>query len=425
MLAKSSRPDGDTPRFRAALSYPDYRTLWTASVSAGAAAWALIVARGWLVFELTESSLWVGMVTFAAMIPRVLVTPFSGYLSDRFDRRSVLAATFGLNVLHNLLLALLVLTDVIQIWHLVALSFINGSARAAQMPAAQALIPNLVPRNLLLNAMALNQAAQQGSRLLGPAAIAPLMATTGAEATFFLCTGFYLVGLVQVLRIRTASRGVIDRTLGFVSNMTAGLTYMYRTPVLRAIVLIALFHCGLTMSFESLLPVLSEQELDAKGAGFTYLMMAVGGGALLTVTAMAGVRSEALKGRLFLNLGVLSGLAPVVLGLSTNMPMALVSAAAMGATQAGFMTLTHTMIQAVTPDGIRGRVGGVYSIHIGGTMAVANLVNGGLADTVNAPLLLLVGGVAFVFIMFFSWQRYTLRQIYTRGLQPELYAGAD
>ena len=154
-------------------------------------------------------------------------------------------------------------------------------------------------------------------------------------------------------------------------------------------------------------------------------MMAVGGGSLVAVTAMAGVRSEAVKGRLFLNLGVLSGLAPVVLGLSTNMPTALVSAAAMGAAQAGFMTLTHTMIQAVTPDGIRGRIGGVYSVHVGGTMAVANLTNGGLADAVSAPLLLLVGGVAFVFIMFISWQRYTLRQIYTRGLQPEMYASAD
>ncbi len=94
----------------AALAYSDFQKLWTASFTAGAAAWALIVARGWLVYTLSDSSLWVGAVTFAAMVPRAVVTPFTGYLSDRFDRRSVLAAMFSLNVLHNLVLGLLVLS---------------------------------------------------------------------------------------------------------------------------------------------------------------------------------------------------------------------------------------------------------------------------------------------------------------------------
>ena len=394
-------------------------------MAASAAAWALIVARGWLVFELSDSSLWVGVVTFAAMIPRVIVTPFTGYLSDRFDRRMILASMFAVNVLHNLVLAVLVLMDVIQIWHVVVLALVNGSARAAQMPAGQALIPNLVPKPLLLNAIALSQAAMHGSRLIGPAAIAPLMATVGAEGSFFLCTGFYVVSFVQTLRIGTFSTGVVDRSRGFVENMAAGLVYVYRTPRLRAIVLLALFHCGLTMSFESLLPVLSRQQLGAEGAGFTYLMMAVGAGALFSSMAMAGLKSESTKGRLFLSLGVLSGLMPVVLALSVNMPTALASAAAMGAAQGGFMTLTHTMIQAITPDGVRGRVGGVYSVHIGGMMASANLINGGLADRVNAPLLLLIGGVLFIGIMFLSWQRVTLRRIYTSGLTPEAHAAAD
>ena len=97
----------------------------------------------------------------------------------------------------------------------------------------------------------------------------------------------------------------------------------------------------------------------------------------------------------------------------------------MGAAQAGFMTLTHTMIQAVTPDGVRGRVGGVYSVHIGGMMATANLVNGGMADVVSAPLLLLAGGAAFVVIMFVSWQRVTLRNVYTGGLRLSPETAAD
>jgi len=378
------------------------------------------------VYNLTDgSSLWVGLVTFAAMIPRVLVTPITGYLADRFDRRRVMAVMFALNLAHNLVLAAVVMMGVVTVWHLVLLSFVNGSARAAQMPASQALIPNLVPPSLLLNAIALNQATQNGSRLLGPLAILPLLKFFGFDAAFLLCSGFYVISLTQALRVKTSSTGEIDPNQSFINNMLEGLRYVYRTPILRAIVLIALFHCGLTMSFESLLPVLSAQRLGAEEAGFSLLMMSVGAGAMIAVISIAGVRTEATKGKLFLKLGVLSGLTPAVLALSSGMPMAVGAAVAMGASQAGFMTLTHTMIQSITPDGVRGRVGGVYSVHIGGMMASANLINGGLADSLDAAMLLLVAGVGFVIVMFASWQGVTLRGIYRRGLQTSSSASGD
>ena len=435
-------------RYTAALSYPDYVTLWTASLSSGAAAWALIVARGLLVYDLTDgSSLWVGIVTFGAMIPRVLVPPISGYLSDRFNRRNVMASMFAVNLVHNIALTIFVITDTIGIAVLVILSFVNGSARAAQMPAGQALIPNLVPRELLLNGIALNQATMNGTRLIGPLAIAPLLLIWGVEGAFILCSGFYAISLIQALRIKTYSTGNIDRGQSFLNNLLEGLIYVYRNHILRAVVIMALFHCGLTMSFESLLPVLSDTRLNAKDAGFSLLMMSVGLGALISIFLLAGVTSESLKGKLFLNLGVLSGLAPAVLAMSVNMPTALVAAAIMGATQGGFMTLTHTMIQSVTEDGVRGRVGAVYSVHIGGMMASANLINGWFADIISAmmsslnlfggtafgdmltssggaSILLLGGGVAFIVVMLASWQGATIRRIY-RGEMFYSHAAAD
>lgn len=386
-------------------------------MNAGAAAWALIVARGWVVYEISDSSLWVGIVTFAAMIPRVIVTPLSGYLSDRFDRRSVIAVMFSINLVHNVFLGVLILTDNAEIWHLVLLSIVNGSARASQMPAGQALIVNLIPRKLLLNGIALNQATMHGSRLLGPAAIAPLLATAGSSGAFFLCSGFYAISLILTFRIKTASTGQLTPGKGVLGNIGEGIKSVYKIPALRVIVLIAFFHCGLTMSFESVLPVLAENRLDAKGAGFSYLMMAVGAGAMISVVLLAGIRDDSKKGKIFLNLAVLSGLSPFVLAFSSTMPLALIGAAAMGATQAGFMTLTHTFIQSVTPDAIRGRVGGVYSMHIGGMMASANLINGWVADYINAQTLLAVASAVFVFIVFLTWWEKTFRQIYTKGLQ--------
>ncbi|MDA0770695.1 MAG: hypothetical protein BZY79_00995 [SAR202 cluster bacterium Casp-Chloro-G4] len=415
-------------RYGDALSHGDFRTLWTANIFAGAAAWALIVARGWLVFDMSDpatASLWVGLVTFAAMIPRVLVTPLTGYLSDRFDRKAVLRVMFVINLVNNLVLALLVSTGNIEIWHLVVLSLVNGSARATQMPAAQALIPNLVPRRTLLNAIALNQATMQGSRLLGPAAILPLMLTTGTEGAFFLCAAFYAISLVQSLRLRTESTGKVDRQRGLASNLAEGFVYCYKTPHLRVIIFIALLHCGLTMSYESLLPILSQQRLGTGGAGVTTLMMAVGAGAMLSSIVLAGVRTEQTRGRTFFYMGILSGVAPGLMAISTTVPLALLGAALLGASTAGFMTLTHTMIQSTIPDGVRGRIAGVYSIHVGGTMALANLTNGALADFTGAPLIFIVGGVLFIIVMTVSLKSFSLRSIYTTGLNPQLQGAAD
>ena len=390
----------------------------------------MIVARGWLVYDLTGGeSLWVGIVTFAAMIPRVLIPPFTGYLADRFNRRNIMACMFAVNLVHNIVLSVFVILGTIELWHLVVLSLVNGSARAAQMPAGQALIPNLVPRNLLLNGIALNQATMNGSRLIGPLAIWPLLHWMGVEGAFILCSGFYAISLIQALRIKTYSTGNIDKRQSFINNVLEGLKYVYRTPILRAVVIMALFHCGLTMSFESLLPVLSDTRLNAQDGGFTLMMMAVGAGAMVSIVLLAGVTSESMKGKLFLNLGVLSGLAPAVLAMSVNMPTALIAAAIMGATQAGFMTLTHTMIQSVTEDGVRGRVGAVYSVHIGGMMASANLFAGTafgdmLSSSGGASLLLMAGGVGFIVVMLASWQGATIRRIY-RGEMFYSHAAAD
>ena len=140
-------------RFLTALQHRDYRVLWISNLSANSAAWALIVARGWLVWDMSDSSLYVGLVTFLAMVPRVLIPPFSGYLADRFDRKKVMSSMFCLNLINSLILAALVFTGDIQMWHLMILALIDGSVRSAQMPVGQALVPNLIPKEKLLNAI--------------------------------------------------------------------------------------------------------------------------------------------------------------------------------------------------------------------------------------------------------------------------------
>ncbi len=396
------------------LHHRDYRYLWAGSTVAGMAIWAMIVARGWLVFHLSDSSsLMVGVVTFAAMIPLIFASPVGGLLADRFDRRKLIAFGYGINLVQAALLTILIIFDAVLIWHVIALAFLSGLVRAMIMPSMQALVPNLVPREDLLNAVALSGVAMHGSRVGGPGLAAPLLATVGVGGAFLLGVIFYAVGIFYVLRVRTVSRGEVRLGEGIVRNLTEGLVYAYRHATIGLIILMVAVHCSMTMSFESMLPVFSQKELGAGGSVFSVLIMATGGGALVGVLGLASLRSSRGTGWLLLATGVISGLTPLALAASSTLPMALLAAGGMGASQATFMAITNTLVQSAVEDRVRGRVSSIYAMHAGGTMAFANLTYGYLADQWGAPIILTITGSLFIaFLFLLSVSRSTLRQVY-------------
>ena len=423
-------------RYLVSLQYPEFRKLWGATVCSQSAAWALIIARAALVLNLTDRPEWTGYVTFAAMIPSVLMAPVAGFLADRFDRKTVLAWAYSINLGHNLVLAGLVASGHAEAWHVLLLAILNGSARSAQMPPAQALLPNMVPRERVLNAVSLYAATQHGSRFVGPFLILVVLWITGHQDwVFFVSAGLYALGLMQIVRIRTESTGLVEKGSGLGTiyrNMGAGLAYMYRTPFVLSIVLLVVAHCAMTMSFESLFPVLSREKLGMDGdagimRGAGYLMSGYGAAALVTALVLAGVRSDRTRGRLLMWLGVLSGIAPLGLALSPNLPLAVLATAGMGFAQGGFMTLSHATLQTVVPDGIRGRMMGVYSWHIQGFMASFNLVNANLVGftAFTAPLVLGAGGIGFIVVMFASLGRTPLRHFYSDGVPEEARAEVE
>ena len=405
-------------RFLLALQYRDYRNLWIATTFSASAAWALIIARGWLAFELTDGSLWVGIVTFAAIAPRVVSTPIAGFLADRFDRQKLLQWIFALNMGNNVLLAVLVMYGLAGPWTLTFLALANGTLRAAQMTMATVLIPNLVPREHLLNAIALNQATQQGARMVGALAIVPLLGFVNIEAAFWLCSGFYLVGFMQVSRVATRSTGVIDKSQSFLTNLFEGFVYVYKRPIIMSMVLMTLAHCALTMSYESILPAISQDKLGAGSVGVSYLIAGIGGGALLASVFLAGIRSDSVRGKLFLFFAISSGLGPLLLAWSDSSALSIAATVAMGANQAGFMTITHTIIQSLTEDHVRGRVAGVYSVHVGGSMAVTNMANAAFADVFSASSVMVVGGIIFVAVVFIGFGSASLRRLYFPSATP-------
>ena len=362
------------------------------------------------------------------MSPRFFATPFIGYLADRVTRKRLLQWVYGLQLLQASVMAVLVMLGVSNPWYVVALAVINGTLRATQQTGAQSLAPNLVDRERLPNAVALNEAMQQGSRAVGPAILLAVAASVGAGAifesgggipldlgnlvltlgtsaiVFWACAAFYLVALIASLNIRTVSSGRIDRRLSFWANTAAGFAYSYRTPLVFGIILMALAHCVLVMSFESMLPPLALEKLSADGVTFNQndvyaLMTALGIGALLSSIFVGGIISHMTRGRVFLVLGFTSSLTPIGLGLSAQTGISMFAAVLMGLGTAGFMTITHTIIQQVVPDEIRGRVAAVYSMHVGGSMAFANLLYGRLADEWSAGDIMAVAGAAFTIVV--------------------------
>ena len=410
-------------RFLLALQYQDYRNLWIATTFSASAAWALIIARGLLAFELTDGLLWSGIVTFAAMVPRLFATPISGFLADRFDRQKLLRWIFALNMGNNILLALLVMTGLVGPWVLTLLALVNGTLRASQMTTATALIPNLVPKEHLMNAIALNQATQQGARLAGAMAIAPLLGLVNIESAFWLCSGLYFLGFLQVSRMTTRSTGVIDESQGFWANMFEGFVYVYKRPIIMSMVLLVLGHCAFTMSYESMLPAISEDKMGTGRVGVSYLIAGVGAGALFASVFLAGVRSESTRGKLFLFFAFSSALGPILLAWSDNTGLSVAATVIMGANQAGFMTISHTIIQSLTEDHVRGRVAGVYSVHVGGSMAVTNMANAAFADVFSASAVLVVGGLIFVAAVFVSLGVNPLRRLYFPRPEPAAAVG--
>ena len=334
-------------QFLAALVFRDFRFLAFSTLCSSSGAWALIVARGAWVYGIPEllgtQGLWVGVITFAAMSPRFFATPFIGYLADKMTRKTLLQWVYALQIVQASIMAILVMIGISNPWYVVALAIVNGTLRSTQMTASQSLTPNLVDRDRLPNAVALNQAMQQGSRAVGPAILLAISVTVGSGAifgsggvsfslqnlavtlgtsaiVFWACAVFYLAALTSALNIRTVSSGVVDRRRSFWANAAAGFAYIYSTPLVFGILMMALAHCVLVMSFESMLPPLALEKLSPDGITFNAndvyaLMAALGIGALFSSLFVGGIVNHMTRGKVFLLLGFTSSLTPIGMGL--------------------------------------------------------------------------------------------------------------
>ena len=382
-----------------ALQSPDFRRIFFNTFFASASHWTMLLARGWLVFELTEQAVWVGAVTFAAMIPLMLAGPFGGALADRADRRRMAIGADAVGIVAALGLAAIALPGLVEPWHILVFAALGGTARAFGGPAEQALIPNVVPKEHLLNAIALSGITRHGSRVLGPLIGGALLATLGAGSVFVLSSAFLALALYQISRLQhraPPAAGAIEGPLldgrRLLRDVGEGFSYLERDPRVAVVLVLVGMHCGLTMAFDSMMPTLAT---SIGGADRTYsgIVVGIGLGAIAGTLTISMLRSEEAQGRALLVAGLSSGVAMLVIGFAATPAMAVFGGMLAGATQSSYMALSATFVQRTVPDELRGRVMSIYIMLAAGHMAFVNFGFGWLADGIGVRVLLIVPGL--------------------------------
>ncbi len=380
------------------LLFPDFRRVFWNAFFASASFWTMLLARGWLVYELTGQGAWVGAVTFAGMIQMTLAGPIGGALADRADRRLMAIAADAAGIVAALALAAITFAGWVEAWHVLVFAVIGGMARAFGTPAEQAIIPNVVPKEHLLNAVALSGITRHGSRIAGPLIGAGLLNQLGAGSVFVLSGVFLALALYQLLRLeyRSAARPNDAEPVFAIGpvfrDMREGISYVERDPRVLVMLVLVGFHCGATMAFDSMMPTLATV-VGGADITFSSIIVGIGAGSIIGTLIVSMLQSDAALGRMFFIIGVGSGLSMFVVGFATTPYMAVTGGVLAGATQASYMAMAATFVQRITPDAFRGRVMSLYVVLAAGHMAFVNFGFGWLSDGIGVRLLLIVPGI--------------------------------
>ncbi len=384
------------PRGASAFRHRNFRLFWTGQLISLVGTWMATVAQGWLVLKLTNDPLALGVVAAAQYTPVLLIAPLGGVLADAVPKRRALVALQIAMCVIAFALAALVGTGIVQVWMVIALAALLGVANSLEMPTRQAFVIEMVGRSDIANAVALNSAAFNASRIVGPALAGLLIAYVDLPTAFFLNGLSYLAAIGALLAIDAsalhgAPRRQIERTVGAVGRQLAeGLRYVRRTPA----VLLPLSVLGLVstagMNFQVLIPVMARDVLHVGAQGFGFLLAAAGIGSLSAALAIAfGLRPT--RG-LMLGGALGFGLAEVAFALSRAFPLSLLLMYAMGFAVIAIAATANTTIQLTVPDHLRGRVMSLYVTVFAGSTPIGGLIAGTIASGWGAPAALFVGG---------------------------------
>ena len=376
-----------------ALRHYNYRLFLSGALVANIGAWVRSTALGWLVLELTGSAFLLGVVSFAQTVPVLLLSLPAGVLADRFPRRQVLFVTQGLLLVLTFVLALLVALNVITVWQLVVISLLMGVAMAFNGPAWQSFITDLVRKDDLMNAIALNSAQFNLSRIIGPSLAGILIAAIGLSLCFFINAGTYLGVLAALAFIRLTPRQPASTRKSMWAGILEGLAYLRDDPALRGIMLLTAVMTIFGFPYAVLMPVMAREALGQGAGGYGQLMAATGVGAFIAAVALATLGRTLPRGRIILLGQFLFSLSLLSFTISRIFPLSLAILAVLGFSMVAYMTTANTVLQSSVPEELRGRVMSVWTLAAFGLTPLGSLQAGTLASFFGAPIALGAGAL--------------------------------
>lgn len=391
-----------------ALRHRNYRIYTGSQFVSQVGWWMQGVALPWLLLELGGTPTQLGLIVALQFGPAMFLAPVGGVLADRFDKRRILVVTESLAKVQALVLFFLVVSGVAEIWHVLAVTATIGLVSAVDMPVRQAFAAELVPKDDLLNGIALNSASFNLARVLGPALAGVMIATVGNGANFAFNAATYFAALAGLLRldasrIRRLVPGGDGRT-PLRSTLTAGVEFAWRTPtVLWALVLLAgifLF----AMNFSTLLPLFAHDALALDGAGYGALFAAMGIGALAAALLLAFMGSRPILA-LILGSGAAFAVFLVLLGLSRSPVMAYPLMVGNGFFGMLLVNGLNGVVQWHVPDELRGRVMALWVTVFAASVPGGALLAGVVAERWGSPAGFVLGGLLFGAVLaFVAWQ---------------------
>jgi MFS family permease len=339
------------------MAHRDFRLLWLSTLGTGAGWWMDTVTRGWLIYQLTGSATQLGLVNAVRAVPFLLLGMFAGVAADRWDRQRQLQMSQVVTLVTNLSMAILVLTGHIEVWHVYLAALLAGASQAFMQPARQAMIPALVPRGDLMNAIAISSGAFSITKTAGPAIAGVLVALVGVVGTYLVQSAMYLWAIVNLAIMRAPpQRGTAKEQRSVLGDLGAGLAYVRGDAIILTLLVLALIPAVLGSPYYFLLPIIADQVLQAGPSGLGLLAAAPGIGSLVAVALLAWLGDFRRKGTLMLAGAIAFGGALIMFSQSRWLPLSCLLLVVVGMAQTGYNAINMTLMQKLVPDQFRGRV---------------------------------------------------------------------
>jgi MFS family permease len=390
-----------TGSFRA-LSHPDYFWFWSSYFVSNVGSWMQGIAQGWLLFDLTASPFYLGLFSSLRMVMLLSFFLLGGIMSDRIDRRKVMLGIQWISALTALGLAVLVTTKTIQVWHIFVFGAITSTSWAFEQPVRQALLPQLVPRDDLVNALALNAVTWNGAGLLGPSLVGLSVAHIGIDGCFYANVISYLAVIGALLRMHVPN-SIRSPSVGVLQSLRDAFGYVRGERIIMTFLIVSALFNIFGRSYLTLLPVVAKEVLGVGASGFGFISAGPGLGTIFGSLTLASLgRVDARRGILITILLIFSA-ALFAFALSNDARLAFGFLVVVGGLSTVFETLLNTSIQLRVVESFRGRVSGFYGLTGGGLREFGGMQAGFVAEWTSAPfaigasaLVLAIVGYAFL-----------------------------